>query len=311
MLTGLASVVMAGVLATATLSTSTSDLLAASDAPEGFVLVDELTELTYDEFAETSPYSVARVDPDSDAADALRAGQDVWSAGDEATMLRDVVVWPDEVSADHYLDDVVAYARAEDLTEVESPFDGARAFSGRDEANDVSVRMVVWHHGLIGAAISHFHLGPDPGADTIRAASVAFADGITATSGFTITVTPPDEEPVVVPDSTAPETDSEARSGGGIPIGRVLLWLVIIGGGIWLLVTVRRKLSSAADAGAAEERRGRTVDEIIDEARDRHRDGGPGTPGRPSERSTDDIVTEARRRARREVDEASGRDVDQ
>lgn len=321
MLSGLTSVALAGALAAATLSTSTVDLLAASDAPEGYELVDESAEMTYDEFSEASPYSVAHVDPASDAAATLRAGQDVWTAADAATLLRDVVVWHDEASADRYIDDVVAYAGGEDLTEVEPPFDGARAFAGRDDARDVSVRLVAWRHGMIGAAISHFHLGADPGADTIRATSVAFADGITATSGFTITVTPPDEEPEVVPDSTAPHTDPDARSGGGIPIGRVLLWLLIGGTAVWLFVRIRRRLREASEARAADVRRDRSVDEIIDAARARRELDDDGSAARPSDptgnqanerstdRSSDDIVAEARRRARRELDEATDADL--
>lgn len=301
MLTGLTSAALAGILATAALSTSTTDLLAASEAPEGYELVANDVELTYDEIVESSPYSVTRVPAGSEAAEAVRAGQDVWSSDDDARMLREVVVWPDEASAERYLDDVVAHAGTDDLTEVESPFDGARAFAARDHADGVSVRMVVWRHGLIGAAISHFHPGPDPGADTIRAAAAAFADGITATSGFTITVTPPDEEPVVVPDSTAPETDETAADDGGIPIWRLLLWLVIIVVAIWLIVKIRRRISDASAERELEERRSRTADEIIDEARRRPRDDATST-GDP-ERSTDDVVAEARRRARREVDE--------
>lgn len=314
--TVLSSAAVAGLLAAAALSTATNELLAASDAPEGFEFTEELVGLVYDEFAGTSPYSVGHVEAGSAAADELRAGQDVWNAGEEATLLREVVVWPDEALAEQYIDEVVAYAAGEDLTEVEPPFDGARAFSGRDDSNNVSVRMVVWRHGMIGAAVSHFHFGDDPGAETIRAATAAFADGITATSGFVITLTPPDEEPTVVPDSTSPDT-KPTGSDGGIPIATVLLWLAVVVGGIWVFVKVRRKRRSAAD----DRGRGRSTDEIIDEARAQRRDGdtpgaepsgddGTDDDGPPSERSTDDIVAEARRRARREVDEASGLDVE-
>ncbi len=311
--TVLSTAAVVGVFTVATLTTATADLLAASEAPEGFRFTEEIVELDYDEFAVTSPYSVGHVEPGSVAATELRAGQDVWNAGSDATLLREVVVWPDEEVAEAYVDEVVSYAGEEDLTEVEPPFDGARAFAGRDDENDVSVRMVVWRHGLVGAAVSHFHYGDDPGADAIRAATIAFADGITATSGFVITLAPPEEEPTVVPDSTSPDTGTTTSS-GGIPITTVLLWLVIIGGGIWLFVKIRRKLRG----DASEQRRDRSADEIIDEARARGReshsdtsdasDSGDTTDS--SDRSTDDIVAEARRRARREVDEASDLDID-
>ena len=307
--TVLSSAAVVGVLAAATLSTATTDLLAASDAPEGFEFTEEIAEIGYDELAVTSPYSVGHVAVGSAAASELRAGQDIWQAGEDATLLREVVVWPDEELAEGYVDEVVRYAGEEELTEVEPPFDGARAFAGRDDVNNVSVRMVVWRHGMIGAAVSHFHYGEDPGAETIREATTAYADGITATSGFVITLTPPDEEPTVVPDSTSPDTATTSSSGGGIPLTTVLLWLAIIIGGIWLFAKIRRKLAGGSpepqgDRGPDETGAATTTDTTTGTTT------LDATGDEPEDRSTDDIVAEARRRARREVDEASDLDID-
>ncbi len=288
-----------GVLVAGAVTVGTAELLAASEAPAGFVLTtDELTTLGFDEFADASPYSVGHVDPGSPEEDSLRAGLDAWNQDDDV-LLREVSVWSSGDVAAEFVDEIVQFAAEEGLTTTTPPFDGAQAFAGFDDEDGIAERIVVWRHGSIGATISHLRDGPDIGSSIAREASQAFADGIAATAGIPVTGSADDA-------ATGSSSDSGSGSGGGIPIGRVLLWVAIIGVAIFAFVKLRRKLRGGAERG---ERRSREVDDIIAETRARTRDER-GDAAAPPERSTDDIIAEARRRARDEVEQASGASSD-
>ncbi len=269
------SLALASVATAAAALSTPAELLAAAPAPGGFELAtDELRSQDYDEFAGSSPYSVGHVQNGSNEADQLLAGQDVWSLGDEDTLLREVARWSSADVADLYRREVAAYAAGDALAEVESPFEGARAFSGSDPVTDVWVRIVVWTDGPFGAAVTHFTPGGDPSSAIVDAAARSLADAIESSGA----------SPAANDDSTGDEGADDAAGGGGIPLTTVLLFVAVVGGGIWLFLRMRKRLAAARS----------TANEPTPPPRD----------DRTDER-TDDIVDEARRKAREEVERTS------
>lgn len=269
------SLAVASVATAATALSTPAELLDAAPAPGGFELAtDELRSQDYDEFAGSSPYSVGHVQNGSNEADQLLAGQDVWSLGEEDTLLREVARWSSADVAELYRREVAAYAAGDALAEVASPFEGAQAFSGSDPVTDVWVRIVVWTDGPFGAAVTHFTSGGDPSGAVVDAAAGSLADEIESSVA----------SPVAGDDSSDVDGDDDAAGGGGIPLTTVLLFVAIVGGGIWLFLRMRKRLASS---------RSTAVESTAPPPDDRTED------------STDDIVDEARRKAREEVERTS------
>ena len=274
-----------------------ADMLGAADAPAGFTsLGNEYVTQTFDEFAESSPYSVGHVEAGSPDTDGFIAGQDVWALGEDDSLLREVSVWPDPSIATGYIEQVVEYAVVLGMRATDPPFDGALGFTAVDPDTQVDTHVVVWQHGQVGVAVSHFHSGGETTTAIVDDAARLLAEAITVESGVGV-----GESTDQVTTATTP--DGSPTSGGGIPIGKVLLWLAIIVGAIWLFVKLRKKMRTIkGDAGTP-----RSADDIIEEARSKARAERGPAPGRPAadEPSTDDVIAEARRRARETVDRES------
>ena len=248
-----------------------AELLESAPPPSGFELAtDELRSQGFDEFSRSSPYSVGHVQIGSNEADGMLAGQDVWGFGADENLLREVVRWSSADVAELYQQEVAVYASGDALAEIEPPFEGAQAFSGSDPVAGAWVRIVVWTDGPYGAAVSHFASGGDPGGAVVDEAAEALAAELAAASEAI------DSRDAGDPDDAA----TEGSSGGGIPITTVLLFLVVVGGAIWLFLRVRKRMAAARSSAADD----------------------TSVPSR-----TDDIVDEARRKARQEVERTSDR----
>jgi hypothetical protein len=248
-----------------------SDLLTA-DVPAGFEPAAEPpVDLTFEEYAPLSPEAIAHVDPDSTAALAMRAAVDVWTSGDDDILLREVTRWADEDDARAFVEQAVVMGIRDGLTATDAPFEGGIAFSGVEEG--LWTRTLAWRQGPYGVTVSHFTIGDDSDA-VITQAARALADRITAGTDHRIAA-----------DGASAETPAPGSSGDGVPIATVLFWLVLAGGVIWLVVTIRRRRAEPRTAPTSRDRT----------------DGAGGTT-RAEARDLDDIIERARARGRAERD---------
>ena len=261
--------VVIAALATATGVTSPAELL-SPEVPDGFELADgAAADLTFEEYAPLSPEAIAHVDPTSTEALAMRAAVDVWTSGEDDILLREITLWTTDEAARAFVEQAVVVGTQHELDVAGAPFEGGLAFIGADEG--LWTRTLTWRQGPYGITISHFAL--EEGTDgTIDAAAEALASAIEAETGQAI-----------APSGVLPETtdaDTTATSGGGIPIGTVFIWLVIVGGGIWLIVKIKKIIATRAanakpgvDGDAAHDGDDDTddVDDLIERARARGR----------------------------------------
>ena len=268
------SVVVSMVVVGAAVLPGPAELLSSASVPDGYELAGEpATEIGFDEFAAESPYSVGHVE----SGDGITAALDVWALGETDILLREVSAWPDDEVATEFVNEIAAYAEELGLDEATAPFEGASAFSGPDDESGVWVRMVAWSDDRVGVLVNHFSADAEveSGSGDVDAAANALASQVAAA---TAAASPND--PLADGGGGASTGDSPS-SGGGIPITTVLLWIAIIGGGIWLFVKLRRKMKAArgapdksaksetaADSDDDEER---DVDDIIERARARSR----------------------------------------
>jgi hypothetical protein len=246
---------------------------------------DDPTDLTFDEYAEIEPDSVAHIDPESDEAAGFTATVEVWSRGDEF-LVTEIVRTPDNDAANSFVDQAAANSIESGLAAADPPFAGAWSYSGPDE--DSWTRVVSWAQGPYGVTLTHLSATESDSA-TIAGLTSQQITRIADITGFT-----PGDEPAPGGPSTAGPTSSDDGA-GGIPIGKVVLWLAAIIGAIWVAVKLKRMLSETT---APQQPEPKSADDIIAEAR---RSRVP-----PADRPTgdpDDIVERARREAQAEVDE--------
>ncbi len=255
-------------LATATGTTSPAELLSA-EVPAGFELADgAAADLTFEEYAPLAPDAVAHVDPASAEARAMRAAVDVWTSGEDDILLREVTMWMTDEAARAFLEQLVVVGTQNELDVAGAPFEGGLAFFGADEG--LWTRTLTWRQGPYGITISHF--ATEEGTDrTIGEAAESLASKIDTETGHEI-----------APSGVLPETtdaDITATS-GGIPIGTVFIWLVIIGGGIWLLLKLKQiiatrsahaKPDATGDAAHGADDDTGDIDDLIERARARSR----------------------------------------
>lgn len=268
---GMRSVVVSMVFVGAAVLPGAAELLSSASVPDGYELVGgPAAEIGFDEFASESPYSVGHVE----SGDGITAALDVWALGETDVLLREMSEWPDAEVAAGFVDEIIAYADELGLAEATAPFEGASAFSGPDDESGVWVRMVVWSDDRVGVLVNHFSsdAATDPGSGDVDATANALASQVAAA---TAAASPND--PLADGGGGASTGDSPS-SGGGIPITTVLLWIAIIGGGIWLFVKLRRKMKamsgtprSAPPTESTADDEDRDVDDIIERARARSR----------------------------------------
>jgi hypothetical protein len=212
--------------------TSPSALL-TDDVPSGFELADDAAvDLTFEEYAPLAPDATAHVDPTSGEADAMRAAVDVWTAGNDDILLREVTHWSDSDAARMFVERAVVVGVEDGLQQIDAPFAGGVAFVGDDAG--LRSRTLTWQQGPYAMTVSHF--AANASTDRVIIASAeALASSVEASTGNEIV--PSD----ATTDSGGPADQADTSTGGGIPIATVLLWFVIIGGGTWLFTSVRRR----------------------------------------------------------------------
>lgn len=266
--------VVVAALATATGVTSPAELL-SPEVPDGFELADgAAADLTFEEYAPLSPDAIAHVDPTSTEALALRAAVDVWTSGEDDILLREITLWTTTEAARAFVEQSVVVGTQNALDVAGAPFEGGLAFTGADEG--LWTRTLTWRQGPYGITISHFALEEGTGS-TIDAAAEALASNIEVETGHAIAPSG------VLPETTDADADataaSTATSGGGIPISTVFIWLVIIGGGIWLIVKIKKIIATrsanakpdVAGGAAHDGDDADDVDDLIERARARSR----------------------------------------
>lgn len=257
--------VILAALATATGVTSPAELL-TPEAPEGFELADgAAADLTFEEYTPLSPEATAHVEPTSAEALAMRAAVDLWTAGEDDILLREITLWTTDEDARAFVEQAVVVGSDHALGEVDSPFEGGVAFSGAEDG--VWTRTLTWRQGPYAMTISHFAIAEGDG-DTIGEAAETLAEHIETETGHAITAAG-----AAVTTTTVAGTSTS--TGGGIPIGTVFLWLVIIVGGIWVIVKIKKLIAArngnAEPKGPTDDDRSDDVDELIERARARSR----------------------------------------
>lgn len=251
--------------------TSPAELL-VPDVPNGFEFASEPpTDLTFDEYSELSPEATAHVDPAGTEALAMRAAVDVWTLGEDQILLREVTRWTTDEAASAFVEQAVVVGAQNELDPVEAPFEGGLAFIGADQG--LWTRTLIWRQGPYAMTVSHFAV--EEGNDGIVSRTArALADGVRAGTGYEIA-----QAGVQVGATEATAT------GSGIPIGTVLIWLVVVGGAIWLFLKLKRRAASTASGP-------------------RRRSETTGSTGRATSETADghldDIIERARTRGRAE-----------
>lgn len=235
--------------------TSVAELL-NDDVPDGFESADEAdADLTFEEYAPLAPEATAHVEATSAEARAMRAAVDVWTAGDGDILLREITRWTTDDAARAFVEQAVVVGIESGLEEADAPFEGGVAFLGADEG--LWTRTLSWRQGPYGVTVSHFAL--EEGTDrTIGEAAASLASNIRAATDHTIA--PAGARSASITEGTT--------SGGGVPIGTVVIWVIAIAGVIWL-VKFRRNVAARAD-----EPGGRENDAIVDPSEDRTPSGG-------------------------------------
>ncbi len=261
--------VILAALATATGVTSPAALL-TPEAPEGFELADgAAADLTFEEYTPLSPEATAHIEATSAEALAMRAAVDLWTAGEDDILLREITLWTTDEDARAFVEQAVVVGSDHALGEVDSPFEGGVAFSGAEDG--VWTRTLTWRQGPYAMTISHFAIEEGDGG-TIGDAAETLAEHIETETGHAITAAG-----AAVTTTTVAATSTS--TGGGIPIGTVFLWLVIIVGGIWLIVKIKKLIAArngnagpkGPNGATGDDGDGDDVDELIERARARSR----------------------------------------
>lgn len=221
-----------------------SDLLVAEDVPSGFELVvEQPSDLTFEEYAELSPDAMAHVDPDGSAAQTMLAAVDVWASEADDVLLREVTRWPTETDARAFVEQAVVVGVKGGLVRTDPPVDGGVAFEGADEG--LWTRTVAWQQGRYAMSVAHFAVFE--GSDRIiDETATALAERVVAETGRSV---------AAAPDAgVETEAASDGASGDGITIGTILLWIVVIGGVTWLIMRLRRRASRVGPARGRSDR---------------------------------------------------------
>lgn len=255
-------------LVTGTGVTSPAELL-NDDVPDGFELADgAAATLTFEEYALLTPEATAHVDASSAEARAMRAAVDVWTAGEGDILLREITMWTTDDAALEFVGQAVVVGTENELDDADAPFEGGIAFLGADQG--LWTRTLSWHQGPYGIRISHYAV--EEGTDgTIGEAAESLAANVESATGHPIATGG------VLPE---PAETNAARSGGGIPIGTALIWLVVVVGAIWLIMklegTVAKRpgdepdhVDGSVETHRARRRAEREIDAIPDPNEDR------------------------------------------
>lgn len=252
------------------------------DDVEGLSVLDEQLVLDFEGYQTWAPQLVDHLDPVGEAAAGMQGAYRIWGGDGIDGVIVNLTLWPTADDAARYVDQAARDAASLGLTAGRSPFEGVLRFDGTD-TDGASLTYLTWRDEQYGMAM--VAVGADLGDVLVEAARTQQALLDTATGGeVTATDTPPADE------------GARNRLIGITAFFGLVAFAVAL---FWLSMKMRRRARGAAEERSADDRRDRSVDDIIAGARIER-----GEPA-PTERSTDDIVAEARRQAREEVEAAS------
>ena len=238
-----------------------SSLLASTPAPGGFELASEPPiDMTFEEYAPLAPDATAHVEPDGEAARSMRAAVDVWTSPDDDILLREVTRWGSDADAQAFVEQAVVVGTEDGLDRVEPPFGGGTAFFGAEDG--LWTRTVSWRQGPYGMTVAHFGIS-EGDFGVIDAAATELAAGVTEVAGHPVEVVAVGQVP------------AETSSGGGIGLGTVVLWIVVVGGVMWSIARLRRRAGDRGRSSSGPARHGDDVPTDVDDLTERARARGP------------------------------------
>jgi hypothetical protein len=231
----LRALVVAGAATTGALANPSE--LVIDDIP-GFELTSRpVSDLTYEEYAELEPDSVAHLDPESEEAVGMLAAIEVWTgrAPDDVIVVELIRAIDDE-AATTFVDQAAANSIAVGLAATDPPFGGAWSYSGA--ADDGWTNIVAWNQGPYAVMLTQV-TPVETDRATIDPAAVRQVEIILDATGAEVS-----EDAAVADDAPTPPTDASApeeTETGGFPVGTVVLVLAVVAVAAGVLLQQRRK----------------------------------------------------------------------
>jgi MYXO-CTERM domain-containing protein len=225
------------------------------DGVPGYELTSGPTvDLTYADYAELQPDSVAHLDPESEAATGMIGAVEEWTAGDRSIVI-EVIRAIDDKSATTFVDQTAANAIAVGLGATDPPFGGAWSYSG---GLDDWTNVVSWSQGPYAVTLTLVSRVETDRAP-IDAAAVRQAEAILDATGATVS-----DEAAVDDEAPPPPTEATIPSdtdGEDFPTGVVVVVLVLAALAVAGVVAGRRRRSDdeTADDGTADDETARVL----------------------------------------------------
>jgi MYXO-CTERM domain-containing protein len=235
----LGALVVAGVATTGVLADPSELVL---DSVPGFELTSgPAVDLTYAEFAEQEPDSVAHLTPDSDEANGMLGVIEVWiDSIAEESMVIELVRAIDDESATTFVDQAAANAIAVGLAATDPPFGGAWSYSGGIE--DSWTNVVSWNQGPYAVILTQLSL-VEIDRSAIDAAAVRQAEVILDATGAAVSdaaAVAGDAPPAPTEPTTAPATGDDENEADDLPVGVIVVALAALVS-LGLLIARRRR----------------------------------------------------------------------
>jgi hypothetical protein len=231
----LRTMVLAGIATTGVLANPSE--LVIDDIP-GFELTSApAVDLTYEEYVEREPDSVAHLDPESDAAAGMLAAIEVWTGrtADDVIVV-ELIRAIDEQTATTFVDQAAANSIAVGLAATDPPFGGAWSYSGAVE--DGWTNIVAWNQGPYAVMLTQ-RTAVETDRETIDPAAIRQVEIILGTTGAEVSdaAAVADDAPTAPTEAPPPEETTT----GGFPVGTFVLVLAVVGVAAGVLLQQRRK----------------------------------------------------------------------
>lgn len=194
--------------------------------PDGFEFASEPpVELTFEEYAQLAHDSVEHVDTESTSARDMTAAVDVWTAGADDILLREVTRWGDESAAAAFVEQAAVLAIEQDFDDVDPPVAGGVAFA--TSSAGLWSRTATWQQGRFAVTVEHFSLAENDGR-VVRETAVAIRDEIATATG---------RQPVESADDVIVTADEGESS-----VAMVVLGVAAIALSVFLILRFMRRL---------------------------------------------------------------------
>ena len=210
--------------------------LVIDDIP-GFELTSgPVSDLTYEEYAQLEPDSVAHLDPESDEAVGMLAAIEVWTGrSPDDVIVVELIRAIDDKAATTFVDQAAANSIALGLAATDPPFGGAWSYSGA--VDDGWTNLVAWNQGPYAVMLTQ--LTPvEADRATIDPAAVRQVEIILDETGAEVS-----EDAAVADDAPTPPTDAPApdeADSGSFPVGTVVLLVAVVAVAAGVLLQQRR-----------------------------------------------------------------------